>query len=304
MGRKEATVVWVLLTLMGVAGLAGYARVESCSLFAKQTALESQQASCTTNEQLVCAIAKQNSFNTVVSDGFAAVLARFLDNEQRDDRLWRAMEQLHRDGTKPVDLVEMARHYLYTQVRVETAAEEIGSGTLISGDVVLTAAHVVRACEDKDIFVAVFSEDGKVTKLPAHAMAVSDERDLAVLAVDTKTKLPHVKLATKAAAASIPVLSQVYAVGFPTGTGPYLTRGDLVNKREQHAIFNDCWFVSSPIISGNSGGALFDPATGELIGVPVVIRLTGGMTPVTHMGVVIPCHHVVEWLEEIKVNLD
>ena len=264
MGRKEAAVVWVLLSLMAIAGLSGYARVESASLFAKQSSIDAQKA------------------------------------------LAAANQQIHKDRTKPVDLIEMARHYLYTQVRVETAAEAVGSGTLIGGDVVLTAAHVVRACEDNDIFVSVFSEDGKVTKLPAHVMAISneDERDLAVLAVKTDSKLPHVKIMSKEAAARIPVLSPVYAVGFPTGTGPYLTRGDLVNKREPHGMFQDCWFVSSPVIFGNSGGGLFDPATGELIGVPVAIRMFGGMTPVTHMGVVIPGHHIVEWLEEIKVKLD
>ena len=304
MGRREAAVVWVLLTVMAVAGLTGYARVESAAIYTKQAARESLASTAANQIELQ----QLHSYHVLEEIKFASALTdfelRICEHNRSAKMLWRAIAQLHNGGTKPVDLAEMARHYLYTQVRVETAAEEIGSGTLISGDVVLTAAHVVRACEDKDIFVAVFSEDGKVVKLSAQAMAVSDERDLAVLAVNTKTKLPHVKLATKEAAANIPVLSPVYAVGFPTGAGPYLTRGDLVNKREPHAMFQDCWFVSSPIIFGNSGGGLFDPATGELIGVPVAIRISGGTTPVTHMGVVIPGHHIVEWLEEIKVKLD
>ena len=57
---------------------------------------------------------------------------------------------------------------------------------------------------------------------------------------------------------------------------------------------------SAQIIYGNSGGAIFLKDTGEFIGVPSMIAVTGymGMSAITHMGFFIPIFRVYNFLED------
>lgn len=192
------------------------------------------------------------------------------------------------------DLAEKVKHYLDTQVRVVSEGGK-GSGTLLAGGYVLSAAHVVDGAGH-----LVVELGAKV--FPAKVIKKSADYDLALLKVETAEKLPYVKL-KGAASKDFPLLSDVYVVGFPLGVGPFFTTGQLCGKNETQDSVTDAWLLNANVFFGSSGGGVFDPATGELVGVVVAMHARGGMG-VSFMSCVIPGHRVAEWLEKTGVKVE
>jgi len=84
------------------------------------------------------------------------------------------------------DLAAKIAHYLDTQVKVITR-EGSGSGTLLAGGYVLTAAHVIH--EQQQI-----SAQFGTRVFQARVIKFSADYDLALLKLDTVEKLPYAKL--------------------------------------------------------------------------------------------------------------
>jgi len=200
---------------------------------------------------------------------------------------------------KDEDLEELKQHYLNTQVLV-TLASATGSGTLLPGNRVLTAEHVVRSAGAGKVIVDV---PGLKSSIPATIVMKSVALDLALLQLDYKPELPCVRLMAKDAFDNLPELTKVISAGYPIGRGPYFTEGRLVIKRTVIPGHGPRIISSALMFFGSSGGGLFDAKTGELIGVTVSMPVAG-MSPVNFMGASVPLDLIVDWFESNKVPLD
>ena len=90
---------------------------------------------------------------------------------------------------------------------------------------------------------------------------------------------------------------ETVAVGCALGWPPIPTPGVLTRKGFQVAS-HEYWMSSSQIIYGNSDGAMFLRATGELIGIPALLPVVGWGTPISHMGLFIPVERIYDWFEK------
>lgn len=222
--------------------------------------------------------------------------ATAVEAREAGERLTKLLAEINRISSllEPEDLVAKKKLYLDTQVKVHTGSGS-GSGTLLSGNYVLSARHVVDGAHQLNV-----EHNGKM--YPAKVIRSSEEYDLSLLRVITGEKLPYARLCKKAVV-DLPLLSKVYVVGYPAGQGPYFTSGELCLKNVEMGNIKDMWMVSAQITFGNSGGGTFNPSTGELIGVPVAITAANG-SPVYFMAHVVPGHRIVEWLERSNVKIE
>lgn len=206
-----------------------------------------------------------------------------------------------RESSKVDNLVEKGRRLLMVEVRVQNDQGGSGSGTLLSGKRVLTAAHVVEGTQTAQVYVP--QEDGSFKCYSTNPILYDRSRDLALLQVLTKDELPHVEIMSSKDALALPLLSPVYVVGYPGKRGPYFTRGELTNKHTSEEIFSDAWMINANIFYGSSGGGCFDAVTERLIGVPVSM-LGAGMSTCPFLATMIPAHRIREWLELNNVKID
>jgi serine protease Do len=148
-------------------------------------------------------------------------------------------------------------------------ARSLGSGFIISADgVIVTNSHVIAGAEQIEIFL----EDG--TRMPARVLGVDDKTDLAVLKVDTETKLPFVELGDSDTAV---VGDWVMAIGNPFGLGGSVTLGIVSarNRDIQSGPYDQFIQTDASINQGNSGGPLFD-MEGRVVGINTAIIARGG----------------------------
>lgn len=168
--------------------------------------------------------------------------------------------------------------------------ESVGSGIVVhESGYILTNAHVVSQATDVHITFA----DGKT--LPAQAVAVDPEHDLAVLKVDAPKPIAHQRLGRSD---DIMVGETVIAVGNPLGLQHTVTRGivsalgrDIVFSDD--VIYQDLIQTDAPINPGNSGGPLLN-INGELIGINTAIR-----GDAQNIGFAIPIDRVWELLPDM-----
>ena len=133
-----------------------------------------------------------------------------------------------------------------------------GSGFIISGNYIVTNAHVVKG---QPAVVTVMMADGK-TEIPADLVGFAKGGiDLALLKINRRIKLPTVQLGN---VKSISVGDSVYAIGTPlaevnqnTFTSGMVSALRNDGRRIQH---------NAAINRGNSGGPLLNDR-GEVIGV-------------------------------------
>jgi len=210
-----------------------------------------------------------------------------------------AITSLSNQIPKPDELIHQAKHYLLTQVRVNNVGHGSGSGTVLAGNYVITAQHVIEGSTDVEVYV--HREDGTDQMFPAHVLASDEAKDMAILSVIAKESLPCVSIMKKQAIMDMPLLSKVYVVGFPLRCGPYFTEGLLVNKQEDMTAYKDGWMINANIWFGSSGGGVFDAKSGELVGMPVAIKCMGA-NAVSFMACVVPGHRIIEWLESKNIK--
>jgi S1-C subfamily serine protease len=156
----------------------------------------------------------------------------------------------------------------------EVSVEGLGSGVLIEGGRILTAAHVVQTADTLRVLLA----DG--TQRSAIVVASSPDHDVAMLQLDTApapttfARLGH----SDHAKIGEPVL----VIGAPFGLERSFTAGHLSGRRvfgdsDRSALaVTELLQTDAAINRGNSGGPLFN-ARGEVIGiVSQILSQSGG----------------------------
>jgi S1-C subfamily serine protease len=95
--------------------------------------------------------------------------------------------------------------------------------------------------------------------------------------------------------------NKVYAVGYPLGFFPaIITEGFIssiyTDRFPENTPFNEKLMISTPIATGNSGGAIFN-ANGELIGIAVMVS-----PQYNHLSFAIPLPIIMDYLDSFKLN--
>jgi len=199
------------------------------------------------------------------------------------------------------------------QQQMPEDATGVGSGFVVREDgYIVTNAHVVDGADE---FTATFP-DGK--KMPAKLVGKDEFKDIAVLKVDAKDKLPVARLGDSD---HTRIGEPVIAIGSPIGFSATVTAGiisasnrsisDLRGldqsdagaediRKPQHYLQTD-----AAINRGNSGGPLIN-SDGEVIGVnqaiarkDVVNPYTDEWIPIEGIGFAIPIDEVKDSIQQI-----
>ena len=237
-----------------------------------------------------------------------------------------------------MELKELHERILYPVVRVRTGSAG-GSGTVIlsqpdsenEGDYqtfVLTNHHVVEGAitiEDewdavlkkkvkRDVLDRVevelfdyvrMSHRNSSNTFEATIVAYDQNEDLAVLKLDSPKEVEHiVTFIARDKIDDVKLFSPVYACGCSLGHDPFATTGHLTFLKEQitNRLF---WMSDANIIFGASGGAMFDAATGEQIGVTsrVTVSQFGFSAAITTwMGFCIPASRIYDFFDEQELK--
>ncbi|MDP0587683.1 MAG: Do family serine endopeptidase [Candidatus Endonucleobacter bathymodioli] len=166
----------------------------------------------------------------------------------------------------------------------------LGSGFIISEDgFILTNYHIIEGADEIIVKLSDRSETG------AELVGFDKRSDLAVLKIETKQKLPIVRIGSGTLQAG----QWVAAIGSPFNFEYSITKGivSAVNR----SLPNDAYvpFVQTdvPINSGNSGGPLFN-MSGEVVGINSrIFTQTGGFMGLSFA---IPIDHVMWAVKQIK----
>ena len=146
----------------------------------------------------------------------------------------------------------------------------LGSGVIVHEDgYVITNAHVIEGA-DEDKIKVVFS-DG--SEFPAEKISADESKDLAVLKIPAKTKLPFIHFGRSY---DLMIGETVIAIGNPYGFSNTVTSGIVSAVGRDIEVVEGTWLrgliqTDAPINPGNSGGPLLN-VNGDLIGVNTAIR--------------------------------
>lgn len=199
----------------------------------------------------------------------------------------------------------------------------VGSGTLLRSQpvegrdhvwrtFVFTAWHVVRDMQDDPadprtpVPVRIYHADGGTRDEIARVVARHEGMDVALLELDSTVPVAEGALLPQPAfMAQVRTFHRVVAVGCPLGTDPIPTRGE-VSSIDHRVDGQRYWMINAPTYIGNSGGAVFDEESGELLAVFSKIYNHGTLRPtiVPHMGLVTPMDDVYRWLETEGYRVD
>ncbi len=170
-------------------------------------------------------------------------------------------------------------------------ARSTGSGAIISGNRILTNAHVIA----NHTFIEV-KHHGETTRYKAHVIAVSDQADLALLGVDDASFFENT---TPLQLDKLPKLQEEVSIyGFPTG-GTMLSITDGVISRIEHHRYKHsgesflALQVDAAINPGNSGGPAL--AHGKIVGVVMQI-----IRSAQNIGYLVPTPVIRHFLEDLK----
>jgi len=126
---------------------------------------------------------------------------------------------------------------------------------------------------------------------------LSSTTPLSSRGTDTTLALYSANLQGKKTSARINFLDEVYVVGFPLGSDRRVASLGILSEANEKSIG-----FTAPMIYGNSGGPIFDAASGEVIGIAHKIAVTmvdGNIIPVTHIGFGIPIGVIKKALREV-----
>ena len=143
----------------------------------------------------------------------------------------------------------------------------LGSGVIIDGEkgLILTNAHVIQ----KAGTIKVVLQDER--EFEARIVGADPDSDLAVLKIDSKDRLPAIKMGNSE---DLMIGETVIAIGNPFGFSHTVTTGVIsaVNRsiRAQDRVYHDFIQIDASINPGNSGGPLLN-INGDLIGINTAI---------------------------------
>jgi serine protease Do len=185
----------------------------------------------------------------------------------------------------------------------EQPVQGIGSGFVVhESGYIVTNGHVVSRAHDVQV---IFADK---RKLPAEIVAVDPEHDLAVLKVNTRQPLPHLKLGRSD---DIMVGETVIAVGNPLGLQHTVTTGivsalDRTLQFGEDTDYRGLIQTDTAINPGNSGGPLLN-INAELIGITTAIRgdaqNVGFAIPVDRLWELVPVMLDIERRERVRFGL-
>ncbi len=237
-----------------------------------------------------------------------------------------------------MDLKQLHERILYPVVRVRTSKAG-GSGTVImsqpdpenEGDhetFIMTNHHVIEdAINIKDdwdgvlkkkikkefterVSVELFeyvqlSHRNSANTFEAEIVAYDQNEDLAILKLDSPNKVDYVvTLIDREAVKELKLFMPLYACGCSLGHDPFAMTGQLTFLKEQidNRLF---WMTNADAIFGNSGGAVYDAATGEQIGVTArvtVAQFGFSASITTWMNFCIPASRIYDFFDEQELK--
>jgi len=167
--------------------------------------------------------------------------------------------------TKTVSAGQTAWHPFFGLVRGRPQViPGLGSGAIISAEGhVITNYHVIADVNE----VVVTTNDNKT--YPARILGASQERDIALLKIDSPRK--DFSALTFADSDQAKVGQLVFAVGNPFGLSGTVTQG-IISARDRHISDGQMDYLQTDTVinPGNSGGPLVN-IRGEIIGINVAI---------------------------------
>ncbi len=143
----------------------------------------------------------------------------------------------------------------------------LGSGVIIDGvkGLILTNSHVIQ----KAGTIKVVLQDER--EFEARIVGADPDSDLAVLKIDSKDRLPAIKMGSSE---NLMIGETVIAIGNPFGFSHTVTTGVIsaINRsiRAQDRVFHNFIQIDASINPGNSGGPLLN-INGDLIGINTAI---------------------------------
>lgn len=158
-----------------------------------------------------------------------------------------------------------AINYVYLIICPKTNMK--GTGFLIKSGHLITNWHVIRSCNEKEVFA--LSSDGK--KILFQNIVLDENRDLAILEPSKQLGkgLEVVNL-------NIEVGTQVSTWGYPlgySGPAPILSVGYLAGfrdyRKDETSEVVKHYIINAAFNPGNSGGPLFTAGDNKVIGVAV-----------------------------------
>ena len=235
--------------------------------------------------------------------------ARELVERQRE-----RLEEIESSVTEPLDSAELWRRLMGPVVQI-AGRYTVGSGVLLASQprpvgaghrtFVLTAWHVVRDVQENPerptdpVPISIYLEGGGRRSETARLLAHDRALDVALLELNTDQPVPHgARLASPSRLAQLRPFDPITAVGCPLGNDPIPTMGQVASA--DHRVEDTRYLmINAPTYIGNSGGAIYDGNSLELIGIFSKIYNHGTSRPtiVPHMGLVMPLDAVYEWLE-------
>ena len=150
------------------------------------------------------------------------------------------------------------------RVEREPSARRAASGVAIAVDRergrtwIVTSRHVFDRADPGPVLV---TGAGSGRPLVARVVALSPDADLALLEVEA-TDIP---IAVMKPAAQLG--DEVWVVAFPRGRRATLVSGVVSQLAQEGAVEGAAAMVDAPVSYGASGGGVFDPSTGHLVGI-------------------------------------
>jgi serine protease Do len=147
----------------------------------------------------------------------------------------------------------------------------LGTGMIIDAQgFILTNNHVVGGASQVQVLLA----DG--SRYAARVVGTDPKTDLAVVKIDARKALPHVKFGNSD---TVEVGEWVVAIGHPRGLDETVTTGIISAKHRRGIIdpsgYQDFLQTDAAINPGNSGGPLLN-LRGEVVGVNAAIATSSG----------------------------
>jgi S1-C subfamily serine protease len=123
---------------------------------------------------------------------------------------------------------------------------------------IVSARHAFDRADSGPVLV---TRTGQGQPLVGRVVALSPDADLALLEVQA-TDIPVAVLKEAARLGD-----EVWVVAFPRGRRATLVSGVISQLAEENAVEGPAAMVDAPVSYGASGGGVFDPSTGDLVGI-------------------------------------
>ena len=170
-----------------------------------------------------------------------------------------------------------------------------GSGVVIGKNEVVTNCHIVSDAQTIAVRQAADPRGRQTYGMDAQLLERNEQRDLCLLFVDELSVPPAANPVPLAAARSVSIGEDVYAIGAPRGLELSISRGIISQLRGDYGKRSAPIIQTDAAISpGSSGGGLFNE-NGELIGI-TTFKVSSDASE--GLSFALP----VEWVKELRAH--